>query len=751
MRSFFANPWMLSAIIAIALPIIIEWLFRRRKRQVDLPTIIFLLRNKEQEKIRRQDRILLILRMLGIFLLVLALSRPLLKRGLIGGSEQRNLVILLDGTASMNQQMGVTTAFGLAQKKAAGLVRDLPENATVTVVYVGERVVPVMEGEKDRHTAAARIDSLRCGMGSGSISSGLAWIKEYTEKTNLNRAEIYVFSDFQKHTWLRPGGQTTEMSQLFNQLAARHETYLVDVGGEPAFNLLLTDLRPVEWTMTTGLPAQFRVTVDVWGQPPSDLKPTVTFLVDGVKKDIREIHLQGTESTTVTFDHNFASPGEHLIEAVLEGDKHLVDNRRFYLCTVPEHFQVLILDEGMPSTLMPVAGAASGGKGSGESAIRDLSRESAFLVRAIEPPSHPGMEKVSRFGAKVIHPSMLRYENLDRYHVVVVTQLSALEQGLAAKLENYVNDGGAVWFFLGPEVNQYEYNKLLYKDGGGLLPCALEGRVVESGTGSGEKTPPFLSFGESTHQALVELSQSVDKDARWLQYWSLRGVEQARTVLQLSNGQPAMVEKALGRGKVLLANSTAGINWSYLPATVEFPILVQEMLRYLVGNPDAMVNLQAGDVFRQPVYVTTQHLLLRLPDGDKVRLTPSKDATRTDAWTIEFSELNQQGPYEFVDVPQGVLVRTRFVVNQKSEEGNLSRLSRDEFQDAFGRAPWEWCGPEKPIEVIAAKRHAVTEFAPAILWALAVVLCVESFAAARFGRRRAIVTGTGSGKGAKVT
>ena len=114
MELFFANPWMVAALVAVTLPIIIEWLFRRRKRQVDLPTIRFLLRNKEQERIRRQDRILLLLRMLAIFLLVMAVARPLIQHGLVGGARQRHIVVLLDGTASTNQQVGVTTAFGIA-------------------------------------------------------------------------------------------------------------------------------------------------------------------------------------------------------------------------------------------------------------------------------------------------------------------------------------------------------------------------------------------------------------------------------------------------------------------------------------------------------------------------------------------------------------------------------------------------------------------------------------------------------------
>ena len=47
---------MLIALLGAALPIIIEILFHRRKRQVQLPTIRYLLKSKEQEKVKKQDR-----------------------------------------------------------------------------------------------------------------------------------------------------------------------------------------------------------------------------------------------------------------------------------------------------------------------------------------------------------------------------------------------------------------------------------------------------------------------------------------------------------------------------------------------------------------------------------------------------------------------------------------------------------------------------------------------------------------------
>lgn len=730
MASFFANPWMLSAAVAVTLPIIIEWLFRRRKRQVDLPTIRYLLRSKEQEKIKRQDRILLLLRMLGLFFLVLAVSRPLLQHGLVGGARQRHIVVLLDGTASSNQQVGVTTAFGLAQKKAAGMIRELPKGAVVTVVHLGDRAETVLEREEDLLTAAAKVESLRAGSGAAPVSEALATIRDYLAAQQEGEPEIYVFSDFQKHTWMRGGAGTTQTSQLWGELAAKYDAFLVDTGGEAKFNYMLTGLEPQEPLMSTGMPVRFSARVEVWGKQPEDAKATVTFLVDGIKKGIREVR-PGEGPTSLTFEHRFTEPGEYLVEAVLDGDEHRVDNRWVYLCTVPESAAVLILDESVEFE----APAGANGKPRPKD---DLSRESAFLARAIAPPSHPGMEKVSRFSTKVIHHAQIDYENLEGYAAVVVTDASTVRTEMVSKLESYVADGGAVWFFLGERVNIYQYNKLLYREGKGLLPCKL---LSKSAPVAGEEAP-YIRFGESNHQALSQLTGSGNQDAKFLRYMELELAEGARVVLHLSNKKPAVLSMDFGRGKVLLTNSTAGVEWTYLPATVEFPVLVQELMRYLVGNPDKKVNLEIGQKFEQPVFVSQQHLLVRYPDGRKERLKPRQREGRKDAYYVSFDRTNQQGIYEFVDTMPGVLPRTRFVANQippagdQAGEGNLSRLSEDDFGNAFGSSGWRWIGPEIPVEEFVAKLHSVTEFAPYLLILLVAVLAVESFLAARFGRRR---------------
>jgi hypothetical protein len=717
MTSLFTNFVMLSAMVAVLIPPIIEWLFRRRKRQIELPTIRFLLKKKEQEKVKRQDRILLLIRMLVLFLLVGSLARPLVRRAAIAGTQSRSVYFVLDATASMQQSAGITTAFGLMQKKASGVVRELTKGTRVSVVTISDGVKVVSANETDFLTVSAKIERLRPESGAVSITEGLQWILKTIEEEKPTSAELYVFSDFQTFTWQRPGGEAAKVSESLSKLAELSDLFLVDVGGIPEFNCMVTALSPDEWVMSTGMPVKFRAVIETWGKVRADAKIRINFLVDGIKKSVRDVDTS-RDKTTLEFNHQFARPGEYLIEVAIEGDEHRVDNRRLYLSTVPEAVKVLILDESAP-IISPID--------SGPTSRNPLPHDSSWLAHAVAPATRPGMDKVSRFGATTVHPNRISYENLADYGVVILTDMANLNESVVAKLEKYVKSGGSLWMFMGSRVNPYSYNKFLFRDGDGLLPAKL--------VSASDTDKPFVKFAASDHQALAVFSDHVTEDARFLKYFQIEPAKASRTLLALSNEAPAVIERSFGRGKVLLMNTSVGTEWSTIQATVEFPMLVQELLRYLVGTPDASVNLNIGDVFEQPVFISSQHLLLRYPNGQKERLTPVKIDPEKDEWMARFGGTRQQGLYE-IDSTAEALPRNRFVVNQNSGEGDLTRLSKSEFREAYGSSSWQWLGKEIPIEEFAAKRHSIIELAPWILSGLAVLLGMESFLAMRFGRRR---------------
>jgi hypothetical protein len=458
--------------------------------------------------------------------------------------------------------------------------------------------------------------------------------------------------------------------------------------------------------MAAGIPVAFRTAVEVRGTPPAEARATVNFLVDGVKKGVREVQAaDGSES--VEFEHRFPRAGEYVVEVLVEGDDHRVDNRRLYLCRVADDLRVLILDDTAESA----------------------APESLYLARAVRPPGHPGLEKVSPFDVRTIIPARVTYENLSTYAAVVLTGSAVLNEAVASRLERYVADGGSLWLFLGDAVNFYDYNKYLFRDGKGLLPCRLgERKTAESGV--------HPRYGETTHPALAALARSAgDPEAAVLRYATLEVPAGSTVVMPYSNGVPALVEKGHGRGIVLLANMTAGAGWTYLPALPEFAMLVQELLRHLVGDPDAEVNLRVGEPFRQPVFVSTQHLLLRAPDGTKHRLRPEPSSGRDGRYQVMFADTTQNGLYQ-IEAIEEVLPRRRFVVNQGPEESDLERLTAEEVRDDLGAAGVKRIDADVSVEEYAGRLHTITELFPWLAGALTALLLTESVLAWRFGRRR---------------
>ena len=181
MNSLWANPWMLLALLGVAIPVIIEIIFRRRRREVDLPTIRFLLKNPEEQKIKRQDRLLLILRCCVPALVALAVARPQLTPDLLGGARKRHAAILIDSTLSMGQQAGVSTAFLLAKKEAANLVRSLPPGSLVSVITLGRDARMELARSADLYAAGEFFEGLKITHGAAPFAAALNLLDEFTK------------------------------------------------------------------------------------------------------------------------------------------------------------------------------------------------------------------------------------------------------------------------------------------------------------------------------------------------------------------------------------------------------------------------------------------------------------------------------------------------------------------------------------------------------------------------------------------
>ncbi len=153
------------ALLALAVPILILWMLRLRRRSVTVSSTMLwtrLLRDREAnapwQRLRRN--LLLFLQLAILLALVLALARPFVPVPAVAGGV---VVVLLDTSASMNATDVLPSRFAVAQRAAEELVDGLGGDGIMTVVAVGSQphILAAATGDKTvlrQAIAAAQVE-----------------------------------------------------------------------------------------------------------------------------------------------------------------------------------------------------------------------------------------------------------------------------------------------------------------------------------------------------------------------------------------------------------------------------------------------------------------------------------------------------------------------------------------------------------------------------------------------------------------
>ena len=158
MLSLFLNPWMLLGAAAIASPILIHLLNKRRFKIVEWAAMDFLFQadKKNRRRVQLENLILLALRCLAMLLVALMLARPFLPSSLTNVMQQSQKVervLLVDDSMSQTvpRGNGNSTAFDDAKVAVKELIARFAEsNKTedwLTVMVASDPENPVFSNE----------------------------------------------------------------------------------------------------------------------------------------------------------------------------------------------------------------------------------------------------------------------------------------------------------------------------------------------------------------------------------------------------------------------------------------------------------------------------------------------------------------------------------------------------------------------------------------------------------------------------
>ncbi|MGH7128331.1 MAG: beta-galactosidase trimerization domain-containing protein, partial [Planctomycetaceae bacterium] len=428
----------------------------------------------------------------------------------------------------------------------------------------------------------------------------------------------------------------------------------------------------------------------------------------------------------------FTSSGDHAVEVRLDDDALPVDNRRWLALPVKDEINVLLVN--------------------GRAAGRARETATHYLETALSPSTESRQwEGVTR--PRVIAEGEFVRTDLSAYDTIILSDVGLMTDREAEILETYVESGGGLIITLGPQVNTQSYNRLLYRDGEGLLPARLGERV-------GDAESPNRAIGFETqgldHPIVQQFAGNpgtgLESDFV-LEYVraELPKDSTARVALKYSTGDPAIIDAAVGRGRVILITTAADIAWGPWPMQRSFPPIIHETVRHAIAGRWGQRQRLIGEplVRAFPTRAFSMSVTLTRPDGETESLTVQEGSGETTSrspalkkkpgfFGVTVEQTHESGIYR-LDLGPPLGREELFAVNVDPRESDLAKLSEDElktelFADADAAYLTRWQNRSAAAETAASDSPAATH--GLARWLLVAVLClvfVEQLMAWRFG------------------
>lgn len=559
----FLNPAMLAGLAVIAAPIVLHLLNRQRFRIVHWGAMMFLRQSlaKARRRLRFQHLLLMLVRILILAFLALALARPLVKTAFTAylGHSRTDLVLVLDSSFSTGYAAGEASDFENIRRTAISLVDTLRHGDTVSVIVASDVSRPLTSDPSfELQRTKQMIAALQPQPRPANLLRAAQEVTTWLPKLRNPNHEVYIITDGASHGWSTD--RATDWERIAAVLAKRQPKPTVRVlAVAPAErpNLAVTDLNVQPRIVAVSSAARITGRIANHGAAARDVSAALS--LDGIQKATKDVHLEAGESATVTFNIQFPDAGPHRAALDIGADALALDNRRYLALDAVEALPVLIAD-GSPSP----------------NAFRS---GSGFLAAALQP----GDESVVR--PTVMDAHTLTTTDLARYRVLVLANVARVDRALAEKLEQFVASGHGLLVAPGSLAEASDYNTALFQEGRYLLPAKLNAVVRAQ-----PNAPNRVNANATWRAELAELVQGQVQS-----WWRLAPGANTFTLATLASGDPFLVARRLGDGRVLQTALPLDNSWSDLPIHPVFVPLVHEMIYELALSTQASRNLAVGD------------------------------------------------------------------------------------------------------------------------------------------------------------
>jgi hypothetical protein len=694
----FFNPLMLLGLVAAAIPILLHLLNLRKLRTIEFSTLRFLyqIERTQVRRLKLQQWLLLVLRTLLVIVAVLAFARPVVRTTLpvLGEQVKSSVVIVLDNTPSMDTRDERSNRYRWAIRQADQILSSLKSGDEVALISASA----LLQSKSLSFTTALEavreeLSSLPLAYGSIRLRDLLDAAQSVLSTAQNAHRELYIISDFQ--TSMLDGGDTSRLTLPVERVvivpvASGGRVAQLDVGID-SVGLVTRIIEP-------GKSLEF--TVVVRNNSERDIQGSVLRLRFGNEQVAqRTFDIPAHQVRTLSLIAPAPPSGVVAARAELEPDACESNNVRYAAVVVPPMPRVLVV--GTPQKTMYV-----------EAVLSALGERLKPIVERVE---------ADRLGQV----------QLDAFDVVIVTTMlrsRELEQLRASMSSGRIN----ALIFADANAPLEEHQRIANALGIGLIEqlprksgASWELRTFD------EQHPLFAGVFRSKQGTLAQLESP--------------GISQALpstgglALISMDRGA-FLSEHTLGNGRMLYCAVPPTLEWSALPTTGLFPVLVGRSILYLAAQGVSGIAATVGQrcqVEIPPRYSHESVFRVQDPSGTIGTVEPIRVAGRTiidlgrpivpGTYAVELATRQEAVAAAAVNVPpQEALLQ--FADERRAAASVATMVDKEDVEIA---------DPSIAIGTLVARQRQRAEIWPWLVGAAILAAAAEMLVAARIARQSA--------------
>jgi hypothetical protein len=655
----FLEPLFLLGLLGAALPLLVHLINRRKATKRSFPALKLLLESNKRvaRSVKVRQWFLMALRVLAILLLALALAKPffLSDAGVAAGERLPTAVVLVVDTSG---SMTNAKWWDRARDQVSDELEKLRPWDEVALVTTTQREIPErLTDDHARIKDAAR--ELSPEAHTGDLRQALQSAADVLATSQLPSRKIVLISDLAANN---RAGIAPEMPYPIELEQVRRKKE------EAPDNLSITG---VQYEQDATEEATWRIEARVKNHSKEAREDIdIQLMFDGSPLSSGRIDRIGPgEEVIHVFRHRQATPGTFSAAVTLdEEDDYTLDDTFSFVFRTRSKIMVLIVN--------------------GEAASIAYDDESFFLTRALNPEQRSDSGLIPT----TITPEGLANKNLSEYDVIILANVPRIPNAMSAKLERYVRDGGGLMVTSGDQIDIEAYNQTLV----GLLPKPLRGLKELAKRDDPDAPVKITRFGASNHnhpifRAFSTMGGSTLQSAQVYSYMLLEPGDPAlsTTLLSYKDNAPALLERQLGRGRVLLLTTSIDFEWSDFPIRSAYLPMMQRTTQYLARRATSVgdsryevgghVTLEVSGIIEEraiikgPVDADEPDRFVLEPLDGQVVFTPPEPGVYQ-VWAGEDS--NGEPPVE----------ELTFAVNAAQSESDLTGMDIEAFE--------QWIAPK---------------------------------------------------------